>query len=460
MTGSTSELSGFPVMSGALQSNATGPQSTNVSNNQSPDDQIYSDHSRNLENQGPLAPFPPIIFTTPIQNFHSGPNESGTPYRANNIHASRTYSTLQSRQSILEYRRQARQSSPDEILRYGSNRYPVPEQEAQIPLPESRSSGTPTEYSRSVSGNEQPKSSFEIITEKGIPYRSSGPFPSSIPLLEPGAQSKEAGRSKPKPHTRSADHQTPIQEHNPQQERKARTSAATQWSPSSQYPYEDMIKRASGFLSHIEHGQISSQARHELFDNISYIDYSWVPGAVCNAYRLHSQHEMSFFVTLGTIPDHVRQRIVVVEDLCPRTINLLGTLFGISPEFFEEHLINSGFGGANYDDPPSHTWTTSGMKKSFISMRWHRPVVRLPVVPFSERDLNELLDPEIGRVEYRSKTSRTLRVYQTETNILRSEWALWTDPAITTTRKRFCGWEERVSVWNQKMRERDCQIGT
>jgi hypothetical protein len=329
----------------------------------------------------------------------------------------------------------------------------------QVPLSESRSSGTSTEYARTVFEERNPKSSLEIIAEKGIPDYSRGPFPSSIPLPGSTALSlTETGHSQSISRPQSTEYQQSVQEFSPQQH-QPHPPSTPEWASMSLYPYELMIAKASGFLKHIEHGHIQIPPRLEFFNNVSYTDYSWVPGAVSNTYHLHSQHEMSFFSTLGTIPDHVKQRLVVVEDLCPRTINLLGRLFGVSPEFFEEHLINSGYGGPDYNDQPAHTWTTSGMKKSFISMRWHRPVIRLPVVPFSENDLKELLDPDIGRVEYSSETSRHLNVYETETNILRSEWALWTDPATTTRMKRVCGWEERVSVWSQKLVGRDCQIG-
>lgn len=148
-------------------------------------------------------------------------------------------------------------------------------------------------------------------------------------------------------------------------------------------------------------------------------------------------------------------RLIIVEDLSPRIINFLGYTYGISPEFFEEHLLNSGYLNTNnsglYKDPASTTWTTCSLKKDYVSLKWYRPVLRLPKPPFSSKSEEDLLNPSPGHLSYPPRPGKMHpQVFIAETNIFRSKWDLWTDPNTLPSQKRYCAWEERASVFSKK----------
>ncbi|ELR02862.1 hypothetical protein VC83_03061 [Pseudogymnoascus destructans] len=226
------------------------------------------------------------------------------------------------------------------------------------------------------------------------------------------------------------------------------------------FKYSDMIIRASQVFRHFHKVLDAVPSRNNNIANITSIDFSenfrysqteFIVGS-------NDSHNIRTLGAIGQIPENVRQRLLIVPDLAPQIINLLGNLFGLSPEVFEEHLINSGYEGANYDDEPAHTWSTAKMKKSHASIKWYRPVERRPVAPYSTRDREILLDPTQGRLKRSGDYDRDFLVYQTQSNIFRSEWEMWTDPKITTEEERICGWEERATVWSQKLDGRDCYV--
>jgi hypothetical protein len=162
---------------------------------------------------------------------------------------------------------------------------------------------------------------------------------------------------------------------------------------------------------------------------------------------------------LQDIPQDTTQRLIIAEDLYPWIIALLVANFEVTPEFFEEHLINSGYGGARYNYASPTSWKKSGMKKSYVSMKWYHPAWRLPVAPFSRQDLENLLNPKCGRLEKSRRQSNELITLETETNIFRSEWDLWTDLRTTTREKRLCGWKKRASIWRGKVPNSNCNLG-
>lgn len=123
----------------------------------------------------------------------------------------------------------------------------------------------------------------------------------------------------------------------------------------------------------------------------------------------------------------------------------------------EEHLTNSGYGGSNFNDRDPKNWKTSVMKKSYASMKWFRPAWRLPLAPFSKKQLDDLLDPDLGTLNFPRGKLRASTV-EVGSNIFRSEWDLRTDPRATNREKRKCGLEERASVWRGKMPETECEL--
>ncbi|KAJ5201241.1 Mg2+ transporter protein CorA-like/Zinc transport protein ZntB [Penicillium cf. viridicatum] len=210
--------------------------------------------------------------------------------------------------------------------------------------------------------------------------------------------------------------------------------------------YGEIIKNAEKVLEHIKNGSVGKDSRHEetsityydCFDNIisdpRYIGDSANIAALCH------------------LSEDVQQRFIFVEDLSKPTIDKLGENFNINPEFFEEHLVNSGYAGGKYDSPPTRNWSTASFDKSYMSFRWIRPVYRLPTY-FSSGDLEDLLEDSTTHfTQWKSVTTKVL------TNIFRLEWGLWTDPAKTVRMKRLCGLEERVSIWRKKLIDQNADI--
>lgn len=224
-----------------------------------------------------------------------------------------------------------------------------------------------------------------------------------------------------------------------------------------------MVSHASKFFKHFDKVGNGALSRNNTIAKISSIDFFESSRSSLREFELDSNDTRNILKLgeMGQIPKEVKRRLLIVPDLAPQTINLLGNLFKFSPEVFEEHLINSGYNGANYDDKPAHTWPTAKMKKSHASIKWYRPVQRLDVAPYSNRGLDVLLDPKQGRLKRTADSDKDLHVYQAQSNIFRSEWEMWTDPKITTREKRISGWEERATIWSQKLDNRDdCYIGT
>lgn len=216
--------------------------------------------------------------------------------------------------------------------------------------------------------------------------------------------------------------------------------------PTPSLTYKEVIENAGRALPHIENGNVKADSRHKKA-SIIYYDY------------LHDGSTYSRRVkNASAIPSladrlSVRQRLIVVEDLSKQTIDTLGTKFKINPEFFEEHLLNSGYSGADYNQPSSKTWNTASLQKSHICMKWFRPVWRTPTY-FSHQDIHDLLADKTEHF-----TRRGTFTTRAATNIFRSEWGLWTDPEKTIRVNRECGWEEKVSIWSGKSSDSDCQIG-
>ncbi|KAJ5736580.1 Mg2+ transporter protein CorA-like/Zinc transport protein ZntB [Penicillium malachiteum] len=205
--------------------------------------------------------------------------------------------------------------------------------------------------------------------------------------------------------------------------------------PPLSHTYEEIIENAGNALSHIQNGNLKAKSRHEkasivFYDNLH--DGSVYSESIENIQELPS---------LGNRSD-LRQRLIVVEDLSKLTIATLGNQFKINPRFFEEHLLNSGYSGSHFNQSSSKTWSTASLQKSYVCMKWFRPVWQTPTY-FSNRDLHDLLKDKTEHFTHRGALTT-----RAETNIFRSEWDLWTDPEKTTRVRRECGWEEKVSIWS------------
>jgi hypothetical protein len=321
----------------------------------------------------------------------------------------------------------ARNSLDDVLRNYPLALDDIPE---AIALPESPTASSTASHELHVEGlvnnhgegSDASRPSLEVLSQSRAPV-----VPSTIPLPESRPSSRD-------------------QRHEETSVVPERAVARGRRQP-TRFAYKYILDNAGRVLDHIKNGNVVKQSRHNR-TSITYYDH--INDFRCDPRQIYDAKNIAL---LGHAPPNVQQRLVIVEDLSKPTIDALGETFSINPEFFEEHLLNSGYAGAEYDEPPARTWKTGLLQKSYVSLRWIRPVYRLPTY-FSTRDLEDLLDDSTEH--FTRHGSVTTRVY---TNIFRLEWSLWTDPTKTVRMKRECGLEERISIWKGKLTGRDCEIG-
>ncbi|GAQ03217.1 hypothetical protein ALT_0538 [Aspergillus lentulus] len=220
--------------------------------------------------------------------------------------------------------------------------------------------------------------------------------------------------------------------------------------PSPREPYYRVLDRAENVFDHIKNGNIRKTPRLE---RTSITLYEYYDDDTATRAEIEIASEISRFHGMR---DGLKGRVFLVEDLSRETIHALGETFGITPEFFEEHLLNSGYSGARYDDPPARSWKTARLNKPYVSIQWFRPVYRRPPL-FSNRDREDLLNLEGDGLEYISgDTSISLIA---ETNIFRSEWDLRVDPRGTAKEMSEFGLVERTSIWRKQAENMEYETG-
>lgn len=171
----------------------------------------------------------------------------------------------------------------------------------------------------------------------------------------------------------------------------------------------------------------------------------------------------------------LERRIIIVEDLSPTLIDKLGSIFQITPEFFEEHLNRSGYSRDSYNDSDIRTWNSSLVKKNYFSLKWQRPVYREACEPTSSNRRERLLgshEPRMPPVEWLSevlipnppeKESRLVTRHHNvflNGNIFRQEWVLSIDPDILvppTGQNARGAWEERATLFRTNID--GCDVG-
>jgi hypothetical protein len=166
---------------------------------------------------------------------------------------------------------------------------------------------------------------------------------------------------------------------------------------------------------------------------------------------------------LLSVTDDCVQRVVLVEDLSLKLIDLLGATFDIAPHVFEEHLNSSGYRRVDTDiDTKANTWNTSSNAlgySSIASVRWYRPV--LPLIPISQRFRTRLIRDRRPQVycPYEGCPRHTLPLSATA-NIWRHFLELCPEPGIyhkVSSTEYPVGWEERATVWKRDLD--GCEFG-
>ena len=238
--------------------------------------------------------------------------------------------------------------------------------------------------------------------------------------------------------------------------------------------YWKFIERLAVHLPHLQNLRSRSRHHHMTVKSLDYVDGSLMPTksythkSDSNTIKPTDKASLQRALTDG-ITDKVQCRLIMVEDLSTEVIEILDSAFGISPEVFEEHLLNSGWRNGLYQDEEADMWNTHNMEKNYASVRWYRPIKHSLERPFSATEFNSLLGSSMSQLrrteEVQSftpntrdmqKHRRVIHKYTTTTNILRRYWSLKTNPRGKSLRGNPGLWEERATVCSKKLG--NCQI--
>lgn len=163
-----------------------------------------------------------------------------------------------------------------------------------------------------------------------------------------------------------------------------------------------------------------------------------------------------FHRTLRTVPENCTQRIVLVEDITPSLISLLGVTFEVPPQVFQEHLKQSGY-NPTLETDKDVGWQMRSSDQGYMSISWYRPV--LCIIPATTTLRNQLIldeQPSVKRYEIDPSGRRTRRTanLRTTTNIYRSCLGLYPEPGAyhKGSKPEFpVGWEETVTIWTREI---------
>lgn len=173
---------------------------------------------------------------------------------------------------------------------------------------------------------------------------------------------------------------------------------------------------------------------------------------------LSTDENVSLYQVLKSYPpEDVQLRLIVAEDLSTELIECLGSSLSISPEAFEEHLLNGGWRNGKYDDPKSDTWITHDMVKNYTTLRWYRPVKRKLQRPYSASDWENILDPGRCSMAWTEAVSNDAgKPYGVRhrmeplTKIIRRDWSLRTNAEAHVAVGDLAAWEERATIWSRQ----------
>ena len=202
--------------------------------------------------------------------------------------------------------------------------------------------------------------------------------------------------------------------------------------------------------------KVCSRSRHDKAD-ITVLDYAGsrfhgsrqlqVEFETKKALQRARIEETQIFMCAKSLWPEVDTRLIMLEDIGPTMINLLGAIFKLSPEFFAEHLHRSGYHGDALHELPPSGWRTSNLHKDYVSMEWRRPIKRWLQEPITPSQRTDLLELENARLQggFGGFTSAQYRL-QTTANIFRPEFAMYTNPDGQLPETTPSGWEERVTL--------------
>ena len=227
-------------------------------------------------------------------------------------------------------------------------------------------------------------------------------------------------------------------------------------------PYASAIETLGLHLPHLTNVRTSSRQKnvsvtcYDYSDNL--IASAKTPSAMQSSNELQTAEGISLQRYLGEVPsNNLQLRLIVTNDLSTDLIECLGTSLSMSPEVYEEHLVNSGWQHGMDNDQEPDTWITRDMKKTHISVKWYRPVKRVLQRPYSTSDRLKFLDSRTHGFSWSEivpgrlgKSHGVQHVSTPATNIFRRAWDIKTDAEVTFSTGGFAAWEERATLWNKQ----------
>ena len=222
--------------------------------------------------------------------------------------------------------------------------------------------------------------------------------------------------------------------------------------------YSREIYRLQSYMPHLKNVGSNPRAHNIDIAELECWDYSH-PGSLTSrsSYSVRSDTRSSkvefMRQVVDEIPSNVTLRLLVAEDLSQRSIRILGGCLGINPEFFEEHLLNSGWRN-NYADSESDSWNTRDLTKDYASIKWYRPILGRTPRPNLHQTQDARLDSS-ETPELWSEVNPRNRYVWHHTNplvhILRRPWEVELGPGS------FSAWEERATVFRKLVGP--CEVG-
>jgi hypothetical protein len=236
---------------------------------------------------------------------------------------------------------------------------------------------------------------------------------------------------------------------------------------------EDAHPDPPSIVNEVEHyrNNVDRLADHfAYFDNVASVDtrHNWSSRIVLYD-RLASEHHQSpsryepwpnqasappyseFYSTLRTVADNCEQRVVLIEDLSPSLVDLLGATFDIPPHVFEEHLDRSGYKTMVESHKTASAWNPRSSAQGYSSVTWYRPV--LPLLPLNSNFRARLIKNRSPKVLCPLEGCEQHRIpLGTTGNIWRHYIELCPEPGDYhkgSGTEYPVGWEERATVWTQ-----------
>ena len=147
-------------------------------------------------------------------------------------------------------------------------------------------------------------------------------------------------------------------------------------------------------------------------------------------------------------------RVLVATDLTTGLIECLGSNLAMNPEFFEEHLLNSGWRG-NEIDPEADAWVTNNMTKDYVSIMWYRLAKKVNGQPLQYSSGRERM-LELGKVNRFGNRSKGLnferqssdRQFFLHRNIIRREAFMPPGIVLQSQNALIGAYEERATIWS------------